>query len=272
MDVYFYMLTLSSCFYVIKSKFDTGKYIEWMNNFISICNNFNLVIYTDKQSAPHINTRGNPRIRVVIKPIDQFHCYKYRDSWIQNHAKNVMLNAESQFNTAWELNMLWSEKIAFVQETVTNRYFETEYYGWCDIGYFRNRSCDTHTSVLMAWPTIHGLDKTKIHYACVNRSRQYINQLVSLINRRGENGLPIQPIPPNQHSVAGGFFILHRDKLEWWSRLYYQTLESYFANQYLVKDDQIVIADCVFSHLGHFKLYNEVAPYDNWFMFQRLLL
>jgi hypothetical protein len=183
-----------------------------------------------------------------------------------------MLNDESRFNTAWELNMLWSEKIAFVQDTIANRYFETEYYGWCDIGYFRNRPCDTHTSKLMAWPTIRGLDKTKIHYACVNRSRQDINYLVGLINRRGKNGLPIQPIPPNQYSVAGGFFILHRDKIEWWSSLYYRTLESYFDNQYLVKDDQIIVADCVFSHLVHFKLYNETTQYDNWFMFQRLLL
>jgi hypothetical protein len=199
------MLTLSSCFYIIKSKFDTDKYVEWMNNFISICNNFNLVIYTNEESAPHINTCDNPRIRVIIKPIDQFHCYKYSESWIRNHAKNDMLNDESPFNTAWELNMLWSEKIAFVQDTIRNRYFETEYYGWCDIGYFRNRPCDTNTSKLMAWPTIRGLDKTKIHYACVNRSRQDINYLVSLINRRGKNGLPIQPIPPNQYSVAGGF-------------------------------------------------------------------
>ncbi|NBW04017.1 MAG: hypothetical protein EBR87_09985 [Cytophagia bacterium] len=85
--------------------------------------------------------------------------------------------------------------------------------------------------------------------------------------------LPIQPIPPNQYSVAGGFFLLHRDKIEWWYDLYYSTLERYFANNYLVKDDQIIIADCVFSHLGDFKLYKEALPqYDNWFMFQRLLL
>jgi hypothetical protein len=169
--------------------------------------------------------------------------------------------------------MLWSEKIAFVQETIRNHYFDTEYYGWCDIGYFRNRQADTHTSNLMAWPSISALDKNKVHYACVNNSRPYINQLAYIANTRGENGLPVQPIPPNQCSVAGGFFLLHRDKIQWWSDLYYSTLERYFANDYLVKDDQIIIADCVFSHLGDFKLYREsLTQYDNWFMFQRLLL
>jgi len=266
------MLTLSSCFYIIKSKFDANKYVEWMNNFISICNNFNLVIYTNKESAHHIQTNGNPRIRVIIKPIEQFFCYKYKDNWVQNHEKNAMLNHKSQFNTAWELNMLWSEKIAFVHDTITNRYFETDFYGWCDIGYFRNRAYDTHTRDLMSWPSTSALDKNMVHYACVNNSRDQLNSLIDIINQRGENGLPIQPIPPNQTSIAGGFFILYRDKIQWWSDLYYKTLESYFENHRLVKDDQIIIADCAFSHLTHFKLYKEATYNDNWFMFQRLML
>ena len=266
------MLTLSSCFYIIKSKFDANKYVEWMNNFISICNNFNLVIYTNEESAHYINTNGNPRIRIIIKPIEQFFCYKYKDHWIRNHEKNAELNHQSPFNTAWELNMLWSEKIAFVLQTITNRYFETEFYGWCDIGYFRNRIYDTHTSNLMSWPTLGTPDKNKVHYACVNCVRDELNNMIVQINQRGENGLPIQPIPSNQTSIAGGFFLLHRDKIQCWSDLYYKTLESYFENQRLVKDDQIIIADCVFSHLAHFKLYQETTHNDNWFMFQRLLL
>jgi hypothetical protein len=242
-----------------------------MNNFISICNNFNLVIYTNEESSHYIKTNGNPRIRVIIKPIEQFFCYKYKDHWVRNHEKNTSLNHESSFNTAWELNMLWSEKIAFVLQTITNRYFETDFYGWCDIGYFRNRRIDTHTRDLMCWPSIGSLDKNKVHYACVNNSRDQLNSLIGIINQRGENGLPNQPIPSNQTSVAGGFFLIHSDKIKWWSDLYYNTLELYFDNQQLVKDDQIIIADCVFSHLAHFKLYQEMIPYDNWFMFQRLL-
>jgi len=81
-----------------------------MNNFISISNKFKLVIYTNEESSRHINTRENPNIKIVIKPFDQFYCYKFRESWIKNHSKNTMLNEQSQFNTDWELNMLWSEK------------------------------------------------------------------------------------------------------------------------------------------------------------------
>ena len=72
-------ITFSSCFYIIKSKFDPSIYIQWMNNFISMVNNFNLVIYTDENSSKYIETNGNPLITVVIKPIEQFYNYKYKE-------------------------------------------------------------------------------------------------------------------------------------------------------------------------------------------------
>ena len=61
-------ITFSSCFYIIKSKFDPTTYINWMNNFLSIVtnkNNLNLVIYSDDNSAQHINiyVKENPKIK-----------------------------------------------------------------------------------------------------------------------------------------------------------------------------------------------------------------
>ena len=100
-----------------------------MNNFISIVNNFSLVIYTDENSCKYINTNGNPNIKIIIKSLEQFYNYKYKDYWIENHKKNVLLNDKS----CWELNMLWSEKIWFVNETIERKYFDTEFYGWCEI-------------------------------------------------------------------------------------------------------------------------------------------
>ena len=123
-------ITFSSCFYIIKSKFEPDIYINWMNNFISIVNNFNY--------------------------------------WIQNHEKNYLLKDRIE----WHVNMLWSEKLWFVNDTIKNLYFDTEYYGWCDIGYFRNDWDDIHTSHLSNWANeeqIQKLDKNKIYYIlCVN--------------------------------------------------------------------------------------------------------
>ena len=207
-------ITFSSCFYIIKSKFDPSIYIEWMTNFISIVNKFNLVIYTDEnsskyiykiiQSTPNINTK----IKIIIKPLEQFYNYKYKDYWIENHKKNIHLNE---------------------------------------------------------------LDKNKVSYACITNDDGYMNYLYQIVNNKNSEGLPVDPIPSHQNSIAGGFFILYKDKIDWLSSTYNNKLELYFKNNYLVKDDQILLVDCVLSDINSFTLFRENSTgLDNWFMFQRI--
>lgn len=266
-------ITFSSCFYIMKSKFDASTYVCWMNNFISIVNHFHLVIYTDENSIKYIDTKGNPRIKLILKPFEKFHHYQHKDHWINNHKKNVYLNNRVH----WTVNMLWSEKIWFVKETIERKYFDTEYYAWCDIGYFRNRPMDLHTIYLDNWASpekIKTLDPHKIHYACISNNQDYMDQMSHLINMKSEKDLPVNPIPPIQQTIGGGFFILHKDKINWWTNVYETKLCSYFENNYLVKDDQIILVNCILDHnlRGHFFLYRENNPmFDNWFMFQRIL-
>jgi hypothetical protein len=264
-------ITLSSCFYIINSKFPPEKYIEWMNNFISIVNYFNLVIYTDENSVKHIDTNDNLKIKIIIKPLEEFYNFKYKDHWIRNHTKNFLLNDKS----SWKLNMLWAEKISFVKETIEKKYFDTNFYGWCDIGYFRNRHNDTNTKQLLNWPNydkIKMFDKNKIVYSCINNNSIYIYNLINYIKNKNKYGLPLSPIPPNQNSIAGGFFILHKSMINWWFKTFDTKLSDYFNNDYLVKDDQIILADCIFSNIDYFIIFHENnLSYDNWFMFQRIL-
>ena len=58
------LLTLSTCYYNIKSKFPPTKYLDWANNLFSIVGRFNLVIYTDKDGFDILKTLfvSNPTI------------------------------------------------------------------------------------------------------------------------------------------------------------------------------------------------------------------
>jgi hypothetical protein len=116
--------------------------------------------------------------------------------------------------------MLWSEKIHFVSETIEKQYFpETKMYGWCDIGYFRNDKTCISREQIKKWPNkekIEGLDTSKIYYALVNQNQQFLNHLIHIINNKNSNGVPSIPVPPNQVSISGGFFMLHKSKAEWW--------------------------------------------------------
>lgn len=259
------MITFSSCFYILKSKFDVSKYIYWMNNFISIVNHFYLIIYTDENSVQYINTK-NPKIKIVIKPLEQFYNYHYKSFWIENHKKNHYLNEK----ICWELSMLWCEKIWFVKETAQQNYFKTDLYGWCDIGYFRNGPTDLNTFYLQNWCKNISLDTSKIHYACINNDTKHMNELIKSINNKN-HGVPKVPIVPNKPSIGGGFFIIHKNKINTWCHLFDQKLKAYIKFQYLVKDDQILLADCIYTSSEHFQLHYENNKYDNWFMFQRIL-
>ena len=120
---------------------------------------------------------------------------------------------------------------------------------------------------------IKQIDKNKVHYACVNNDENYLSMLFNIINNKNDNGLPINDIPANQISIAGGFFILHKNKINSWLNTYEKKLKLYFNNNKLIKDDQIIIIDCIFSDPNNFELYKENnKKYDNWFLFQRILL
>ena len=135
--------------------------------------------------------------------------------------------------------------------------------------------CDTNTSELTNWPNpqkIYKLDKTKIIYACINNNDAYVTHIINSVQNKNCNNLPVNPIPAHQNTIAGGFFILHKDMITWWFNTFDNKLSTYFDNNYLVKDDQIILADCIFSDLDKFVLFRECKPpYDNWFMFQRIL-
>ena len=60
---------------------------------------------------------------------------------------------------------------------------------------------------------------------------EYINQL---INTKNEKKLPPTPVPPDQISIAGGFFLLHKKNIWWWKTTFDKKLELYFKNEAVI--------------------------------------
>ena len=90
---------------------------------------------------------------------------------------------------------------------------------------------------------------------------------------KNEKGFAKRLIPEGQVSIAGGFFLINREKIEWWSNIYYNRLYEYFNNNILVKDDQYVIIDCIANNLKEFNIIEEKdLSKDRWFVFQSYLL
>lgn len=272
------MITICTCWYNIKSKFNISVYHTWMKNLINNVNNFNLVIYTNKESyyviEPLVKEKKNKQIKIIFKEWKDFYCYKWNENWIENHKLNNSLNHNSIFNTDCKLNMLWSEKINFVKEVYEKKIFDTKYYGWCDIGYFRGGNNLTNEQILN-WPNnkkINELPIDKILYGLAG-NRNDLNILSRIVLSKGPNNMPITPIPPSQVSIAGGFFVTYHDNINWWHKTYYNRLNDYFKYKYLVKDDQIIIIDCIINNFKKFKIVEEIDPKkDRWFVFQNYFM
>ena len=273
------LITLSTCWYILKSKFDIKTYLRWITNLLSIVSNFNLVIFTDHNSLKtliNLIDFTNKKIKIILKPFDCFYTYKYKDFWIQNHKKS---NLDLHSHIDWQVNMLWNEKVFFVNETVQNKYFDTLYYGWCDIGYFRNRPNDLHSHLLSNWPNNYNLlngpfSKNGIHYGCVQNNIFTYSSLQNDIKTHYLNKLNNQPTyQMEEQCFAGGFFLLKKELTDTYMKLYDEKLIYYFAHDFTIKDDQTIIMDLIFTNPILFCTHTEDnSKFDNWFMFQRLLL
>ena len=268
------MITFVTCWYELHSKYDKDSYKRWIDNFLSNVSKFNLVVFTNKHSYHMVEQyRENPKIRIVLRELEEFYNYRYKEQWIKNHDKNVLLNKK----TCWEVNMLWNEKTHFVENAYNNQYFESDWWGWCDIGYFRGRPCDLNIDLITQWPNediINKLDKNKIHYGNVNGDMTHTYEIYKRIMVKNENGLPSVEIPPDEIFIAAGFFVIYEKNIAWWNDTHDRKLKLYFDNEYLVKDDQIIVLDNIVTHITQIKIHTEFSngQYDNWFMFQRLLL
>jgi len=266
------MITFITCWYKFNNKFNDNIYSVWIENFLSNVNNFFLVIFTNKNSYPLLEKYSTLKnIKIVIKEHDNFYNYKYVDEWKKNHENNYLLNTK----ISWEVNMLWNEKISFVKDAYENNYFNTDWFGWCDIGYFRCRNNDLSREQLKTWPNIEkikNLNKDKIYYARVQNNIDLFNQYIKIILNKSTIGLSCKEIPHNQVSIAGGFFLIHRDNIDWYHRLNDTKINLYFDNNRLIKDDQIIVLNNIVENMSKFVLVAENSQYDNWFLFQRYLM
>jgi hypothetical protein len=201
--------------------------------------------------------------------------YKYKEYWIKNHT-NSKLSLHA--NIDWKLNMLWNEKIFFVKETVSKGYFNTLYYGWCDIGYFRNNPNNIHTDYLKYWPNYIKLLKSPfvdnfIHYARVQKNNNvYINEIEHVKNHyiNNLNTHPCSDLSTNY--FAGGFFILRNNIVNFYSKIFEDKLKYYFDNNYTIKDDQTIVLDIISTNKQLFYIHeNFNNKLDEWFAFQQIL-
>lgn len=248
----------------MKNRHGYEKHMNWFRDFIGVVNQFYLVIYTGESEYPWIcneiqklDETTRQKMKVILKPFSEFHNYKHERFWMDNNARPECKISEI---ADWRLNMLWCEKTHFVRETIEQQYFDTEYYGWCDVGYFRDTlspGSEYRERIRKQWPNpnkINRLHKDKVYYGCnispTNLHKCYYFHMNHFHNKEPDTGIPRELYPPLAHLLSGGFYITGREKALWWCRRFQDVLEQYITNNAMIQDDQHIIAHCVFTTRG----------------------
>lgn len=130
------MVTVVSCYYLIKSKFSPEKYINWISNYLRF--NFRSVIFCNEETKSILLSKfpdiiNNVNIILKVLEIDEFEMSKY------NWEYDIKVDPEIKkgVNHSISLYKIWNEKIYFLQKVANENPFKSEYFLWMDIGSFR---------------------------------------------------------------------------------------------------------------------------------------
>ena len=137
------LITFATAWYEFgTSKFSNTQYYIWAGTLLQNARKFNLIVFVESEQMSKFIcnlAKNNPRVIVIIHPFNDLPlCKTHGLQFEMNHQRNHLLNQR----VSWKLVLLWCSKqyfVEFVENKCINDGTATQYYGWCDIGYFRSR-------------------------------------------------------------------------------------------------------------------------------------
>lgn len=205
----YYDATFVTCFYEFKSKHSVDEYRKWMKDTL-VAIRSPIIVFTESKWEPYIlECRKGLPTHVIIRPLSMLHSY----ATFQRHGEQQrQLDPERDIHNL-NLYVVWNEKMKFMQEAYSMDLYQTQWYVWCDIGYFRSPE-----SNMRSWPTSSKLcllPKDKITMA--------------------------EPYKPTSViHVAAGMFLMHRSHLNLLCDRYYAKMSEMISNGEFAGVDQCV--------------------------------
>ena len=155
--------TIVTAYFPIPSKHQKENYQKWMQNFLSLHDA--MVIFTDASSASFIkNLRAHAtkKTYIIIQRLEDTKTAKLFDEafWKKQFEKDP----EKKIHRDYRLYWIWNEKTNWLNKVVEANPFNSTFFAWVDIGYFRTPKYNFqrmikkipsslhHNQVLMLWP------------------------------------------------------------------------------------------------------------------------
>ena len=215
---------VTNFYYIIKSKFNIAQYVSWMINFFKLKKN--IVVFTNKYTFNYLFSKINqPHIKFVIHEIKDFKINKLVNE--QQWKKEYNKDPEKKIHSI-DLYKIWNEKPNFLKKSITNNYFNSSYFIYCDIGIFRN---DKDIFNYLNWPKIN---KVKHHkFFLLNVNTFYNNEI--------ENNQLLNFIYSNR--IGGGIYGGQKEYCLTFYNKYYNMINIFLKQNLFIGKDQSVLAN-----------------------------
>ncbi|ATZ80617.1 putative glycosyltransferase [Bodo saltans virus] len=257
-------ITVVTCYYQIKSKFDDHTYIKWIQNFMKIP--MNLVIFTDNQNYKLLKylRRNYPNTIVILKPLQELYMYKYIDIFRETYK----IDPEKDIHTP-ELYLLWAEKMFFIKEISIINPFNSKWFFWSDIGCCRKNDIVNN---LLTYPNYKNIIDCDINKIIFSKIENY-----DKLNLTLKNNIPVifhnyfyNSVKKGKLSIIqGGFFAVHITKIIDLTELYEKTFINFYNNKVFCGKDQNIMFTMYLTNKNLFSIIDstEIPFYDIWFSF-----
>lgn len=224
------MTTIVTCYYKLhKNKHNDTEWKYWIENFFMIQSN--KIIFTNKETYNiYFKNRNSANTYYYILEFQNFYTYKYLETFKKHHE----LDHEKIIHNV-HLYLIWNEKSNFLKRAIELNYFNTDFFVYCDIGYFRIRNL---MCLYRNWPKTEILKSigNKITLLEINEFNN--NELIL------NNDIPISFQYVNR--IGGGIIAGSKKILLEWINIYYKTLEDFIEiNRFIGKDQSIMASTYV---------------------------
>jgi len=203
-------LTCVSGYWKVKNKHEES-FDKWFPSTLKV--NCPYVFFTDKETMPIIQKHRNGLPTYYIEcNISDFETYKFKHMMLTDtiHCPSV------------ELNLIWNEKIFLIKKAAEINPFTSDFFCWIDAGFCKFRKQLPPNTPFPDPEKLKYLPKDKFIYCS---SLPYNEQLINVNN--------------HYHHVSGTF-ILHKDIIHEFCKIYMNYLEKLLIHKNIWTDQVIL--------------------------------
>lgn len=259
------MTTVVSAYYDMKSKFGHEVYLGWIKDFMRL--KCDIVFYTDEESLPTIQDMATDKhnIKFVVLPREEWTAYQRNGGEFWDRQREIDTdNTPSAPDHSPDLYCIWYEKMYFVQRTIQDNPFNSQYFIWCDAGVIRDP---------MWLLEVH-------HFGCGTHERAELprNKIVLLnikpytredLKYYSDNGV----MPSNKDLMGGGIQGAFADTWAKWIETYNKEFDRMHAQGKFVGKDQDILNILAYTRqdlVQRVEGFRFLCP-DRWFFLLYIL-